>query len=217
MATRAPADPRRMTRVQRRRSPGSRTTTAAGTPAPGSARARSQAVRTPSRIASLPAHEHPAGRQEYAPGLLMVKCREDVVANVPDLQAAHVAAVRALKLPAAVDSPFDYLLKQHVLREVRPVFSRLTRGRSFSIAPTSVAASFATSVRDSENEDLRGLNMLRLSPSAHLQKIEKDLRSTPGIEYVHAVPRRWMSAAVPNDPTCTKARWPTTLSGMGRM
>lgn len=133
----------------------------------------------------------------------MVKCKDDVVTNVPDLQAAHVSAVRALKLPQSVEGPFEYLRQQHVLREVRPVFSRLTHGRSFSIAPTSVAASFATSIRDSENEDLRGLNMVRVDRSADLLKIEKDLQATPGIEYVHRVPRRWMSAQ-PNDPMFTR-------------
>ena len=59
------------------------------------------------------------------------------------------------------------------------------------------------SVRDSENEDLRGINMLRLSRSANLPKIEKELARTPGIEYVHRVPRRWMTVAsrpLPRDP-----------------
>ena len=169
----------------------------AGTP---SRRLAGKLGAAPSRIPRLAAHEHDAERPEYAPDLLMVKCKEDVVRNVPDIQAAHVAAVRALKLPDVVESPFEHLVKQNLLREVRPVFSRLTNGRSLSIAPTSVAAAFGTSVRDSENEDLKGLNMLRLSRSADLNKIEKDLRSTPGIDYVHKVPRRWMAIAKPNDP-----------------
>jgi subtilisin family serine protease len=154
----------------------------------------------PSVIRRLPAHEHAVERQEYAPDLLMVKCKEDVVRNVPDIQAAHVAAVRTLRLPEVVETPFEHLVNQNLLREVRPVFSRLTAGRSLSIAPRSVAASFGTSVRDSENEDLKGLNMLRLSRSADLNKIEKDLRATPGIDYVHKVPRRWIAIAKPNDP-----------------
>lgn len=130
----------------------------------------------------------------------MVKCKADVVANVPDIEAAHVASIRAMTLPPAVESPFASLEKNNLLREVMPVFSRLTGGRSFSVAPTSVAASFASSVRDSENEDLRGINMLRLSRSADLKKVEKELQSTPGIEYVHRVPRRWMTIQPPNDP-----------------
>ncbi|HJQ68673.1 MAG TPA: S8 family serine peptidase [Blastocatellia bacterium] len=166
----------------------------------GAAKARSS---RPVRIARMKPHEHPVGnRQEHVPGLLVVKCEEDVVANVPDVQSAHVASVRAMALPKAVETPFDNLQKNDLLREVIPVFSRLTRGRSLSIAPTSVAASFATSVRDSENEDLRGINVLRLSRSADLKKVEKELKGTRGIEYVHRVPRRWITATrpLPNDP-----------------
>lgn len=166
--------------------------------------AKKATVTRPAQIAHLQPHMHSIERQDYSPGLLMVKCKVDVVDNVPDIQAAHIASVRALTLPQAVENPFDQLVKSNVLREVIPVFSRLTRGRSLSIAPTSVAASFATSIRDSENEDLRGINMLRLGRSADLKKIAKDLQSTPGIEYVHRVPRRWMTIKQPNDPLVTK-------------
>ncbi|HEX4900743.1 MAG TPA: S8 family serine peptidase, partial [Pyrinomonadaceae bacterium] len=77
----------------------------------------------------------------------------------------------------------------------------LTAGRSLSMAPRTVAAAFAVSVRDSENEDLRGINMLQLARSTDLKKVEKELAATPGIEYVHRVPRRWITARPrPNDP-----------------
>jgi hypothetical protein len=107
-----------------------------------------------------------------------------------------------------VEDPFEDLKKKHLIKEVVPVFSQLTAGRSLSIAPTSVAAAFATSVRDSENEDLRGINVLRVSRAADLRQIEKDLASTPGIEYVHRVPVRRMTAAkssrTTNDPNLKK-------------
>ena len=81
----------------------------------------------------------------------------------------------------------------------------MTSGRSLSVAPTNVAAAFAMSVRDSENEDLRGITLLRLARSTDLDKVEKDLENTPGIEYVHRVPRRWITArANPNDPLFKK-------------
>jgi subtilisin family serine protease len=165
---------------------------------------------TPERIAHLKPHEHAAAtRQEYVPGLLVVKCKTDVVANVPDIHAARLASVRTLSLPKAVEDPFQNLSQKQLIREVIPIFSRLTQGRSLSVAPMSVAASFAMSVRDSENEDLRGINMLRLSRSANLPQIEKELAGTPGIEYVHRVPRRWMSArskSLPHDPM-VKRQW----------
>lgn len=169
--------------------------------------ARKATSNRPVRIVKMKPHEHPRqNRQEYVPGLLVVKCTEDVVANVPDIQSAHVASIRALSLPKSVESPFDELAKKNLIREVMPIFSRLTQGKSFSVAPTSVAASFVTSVRDSENEDLRGINMLRLARSADLKKVEKELAATPGIEYVHRVPRRWMAASrpLPNDPMAAR-------------
>jgi subtilisin family serine protease len=81
----------------------------------------------------------------------------------------------------------------------------MTAGRSLSVAPTNVAAAFAMSVRDSEAADLRGITMLRVSRKADLLKIEKELANTPGIEYVHRVPRRWITArSKPNDPLFNK-------------
>jgi len=164
----------------------------------------------PVQIAHLQPHEHAtATRQKYVPGLLVVKCKEDIVANVPDIHAARLASVRTLSLPQAVEDPFQDLARKQLIREVIPIFSRLTQGRSLSVAPTSVAASFAMSVRDSENEDLRGINMLRLSRSANLLQVEKELARTPGIEYVHRVPRRWMTAgskSLPHDPM-VKRQW----------
>ncbi len=154
----------------------------------------------PQRITQMKPCGRPKGAGDYLPGVLMVRCKEDVVANVQSVDGASVASVRGMKLPEAVETPF--LAHQSHIREVVPVFSRLTGGRSLSIAPTTVAASFATSVHDSENEDLRGINLLRISSKADIESVRRDLESTPGIEYAHRVPRRWLSAAHPrtNDP-----------------
>ena len=144
--------------------------------------------------------QHREGSDEYFPGMLMVRCKSDVVVNSPRVALAHISALREMKLPEAVNTPF--VAHEKDIREIIPVFSRLTGGRSLSTASTSIAASFATSVQDSENEDLRGINLLRISSRADLEKIRKDLESTNGIEYVHRVPRRWLSAVRPklNDP-----------------
>lgn len=167
---------------------------------PPGATSRTASART-ARIASFSANTHSSPRQQFAPGLLVVRCKEDTVAGVPEVRTARVASVRAFSLPKAVDDPFRFLESQGLIREVVPVFSRSMRGRALSVAPKSVAASFAMSVRDSENEDLRGINMLRLEKGADLKKIEKDLSETPGIEYVHRVPRRWATARpLPRDP-----------------
>jgi len=181
------------------------TRTAASTLAKARLLSRSVRSATPARIVEIAPHEHSRSREEYTPGMLVVKCKEDVVANVPDIRAARIASVRTFALPKAVEDPFKNLANRQLLKEIIPVFSRTTRGRSLSIAPTSAAASFAMSVRDSENEDLRGINMLRLSRSVDLNQVEKELANTPGIEYVHRVPRRWMTARpLPKDPLASQ-------------
>jgi subtilisin family serine protease len=160
---------------------------------------------TPARIVHKPAHEHAASRQGHMPGQLIVRCKVDVADGLPDVMSASIASLPAFALPAAVESPFKKLEAAGLIREVKPIFSRMTSGRSLSVAPTNVAAAFAMSIRDSENDDLRGITLLRLARSTDLKKVEKELASTPGIEYVHRVPRRWITARPkPNDPLFVK-------------
>jgi subtilisin family serine protease len=140
----------------------------------------------------------------HVPGLLQIKIKDDVVQGQPDLRGMSPAAMRALRLPTQVEAPFTILRQKKAIKAVIPLFSRATRGRPLSVAPTAVAAAFMTSVRDADNEDLRGINMLKLSSSANLDQIERDLQNTAGVEYVHRVPTRWTCAvrpsSVPADP-----------------
>lgn len=160
---------------------------------------------TPTRIVHKRAHEHAASRQRFQPGQLIVRCNVDVTDGLPDVRRASIASLRAFALPAAIESPFKKLEEAGLIREVKPIFSHMTSGRSLSVAPTNVAAAFAMSIRDSENEDLRGITLLRLARSTDLKKVEKELANTPGIDYVHRVPRRWITARPkPNDPLFKK-------------
>jgi subtilisin family serine protease len=166
-----------------------------------------QAPSTPGRIVHKAAHEHSKERQGFAPGKLIVRCKADVTDGLPDIHHATIASLRAFALPEIVESPFKKLQEEGLLREVKPIFSRMTSGHALSVAPTNVAAAFAMSVRDSEADDLRGITLLRLARSTDLKKVEKDLAATPGIEYVHRVPRRWMTARPrPKDPLF-KRQW----------
>ena len=54
--------------------------------------------------------------------MLVVKCKEDVVANVPDIRAARIASVRTFALPKAVEDPFKNLANRQLLKEIIPVF-----------------------------------------------------------------------------------------------
>ncbi|MGE5220475.1 MAG: S8 family peptidase [Chloroflexota bacterium] len=129
----------------------------------------------------------------FVPGLLVVRIKEDVVANVPEVRRVTAAAARALRLPEAIEKPLESLQSRNLIREVVPIFAK-----SLSLQPSAAhrsAMSFTRSVRESENEDLRGINLLRLSAKANLPKIEKQLSGVRGIEYVHRVPARWLAHA----------------------
>lgn len=134
-------------------------------------------------------------RPTFVPGLLVVRIKEDVVANVPEVRRITAATARALRLPEAIEQPLQILQSRNVIREVVPIFAK-----ALSLRPSPAhlsAMSFTRSVRESENEDLRGINLLRLSANADLSKIEKQLSGVRGIEYVHRVPARWLAHSTP--------------------
>ena len=134
---------------------------------------------------------------EYLPGLLIVRIKEDVVAGMPEARAAAVATAKAFRLPSAIEQPFRPMISKRLLREVIPVFARAAKGRPRALSGKLAGRAFATSVRESDADDLRGINLLRVSPSADLAQIEKDMARTPGIEYAHRVPARWLARAKP--------------------
>lgn len=133
--------------------------------------------------------------EDYVPELLIVKIAEDVTANIPDLNATSAAAMDKVELPSQVEEPFKALRQRKAIKSITPVFARSTSASGMPVALTSVAAAFATSVRDSEADDLRGVNLLRISKTSDPDKVEKNLNDTNGIEYAHRVPARWLAVA----------------------
>jgi subtilisin family serine protease len=156
----------------------------------------------------MAAKNKPARRPDFVPGLMMVRIKEDVVAEVPSVRAASVAQVRAFRLPGPVADPLQELRQKRQIKKVIPVFGQ-TEKRSLMVkASASAAATLAFSVRHSENEDLRGINLLELSDKVDLKALEKELNATPGIVYAHRVPARWLLAsktkAVSQDPSVNR-------------
>lgn len=137
--------------------------------------------------------KHPA----FVPGLLVARIKEDLVANVPDLRRIAATAARAIHLPESIEKPLQSLRAKNLIQEVVPVFAG---GAARRPSPARFSAlAFARSVRESENEDLRGINILRLSTKADLAKIAKQLSGVRGLEYVHRVPARWLAHATPQE------------------
>jgi subtilisin family serine protease len=167
----------------------------------------------PGKMPHIPAHQHAVEKQKNVPGQLVVRVKEDVTDGLPNVMSASLDSLDSFSLPASVDGPFKKLQELGLIREVKPIFSRMTGGEALSVAPTNVAAAFAMSVRDSEEDDLRGITLLRLARATDLTQVENELNNTPGIEYVHSVPRRWITArSKPNDPLF-KHQW--GLSAIG--
>ncbi len=155
----------------------------------------------PAKLAHIPAQTHSVEQQKNVPGQLVVRVKEDVTDGLADVMSASISSFDSMSLPSAVESPFTKLQEEGLIREVKPIFSRSTGGKALSVAPQNVAAAFAMSVHDSEADDLRGITLLRLKRTTDLDKVEKDLNNTPGIDYAHQVPRRWITARKkPNDP-----------------
>lgn len=151
-------------------------------------------------------------RPEFVPDLLQVRVKRSAVAQVPDLTRAGPASLRAMRLPDAVNRPFALFRSKGMLREIVPVFSSRTQGASLEGAPRAVGAAFATSVRDAEHDDLAGIALLRVSAGSNLAQVARQLENTPGIQYVHRVPARWLAKAVP-DPLANR-QWGLRAIGL---
>src|SRR4051812_304481 len=119
-------------------------------------------------------------RPDYVPGLLMVRIKEDVVADVPSVRAASIASVRAFRLPPAVRDPLQILRQKGQIKKIIPIFGDTGMHALRAKAAASTAATLAFSVRHSENEDLRGINLLKVTDTVDLAAMEKELNKTPG-------------------------------------
>src|SRR6266853_361940 len=82
---------------------------------------------------------------DFVPGLLMVRIKEDVVAQVPSVRAASVAAVRSFHLPEAVADPLQELRRKRQIKEIVPVFGQTEKRSLLAKASASTAATFAFS------------------------------------------------------------------------
>lgn len=136
-------------------------------------------------------------RPDFVPGLLVVRVKTDVVANVPDIRRTSAAALRSFRFATRIDEPLQYLQQRRLFKEVTPLFAQKKDVGKKSLAGMPAAAALAASVRYSENEDLQGINLVRVAGSANLTQVEKTLSRTPGVEYVHRVPARWPALARP--------------------
>ena len=146
-------------------------------------------------------------RLAYLPGIVICRVSDASVANVVEIGVASAAAVRSGAMPETIERPFKHLLSNRQIHDVEPIFSRRPARtdrptmRSLDL-PTSAALAqvFASSVRDSESEQLRGLVAVHIAKTSDPVTVARDLQATNGIEYANPVPARWLAARVPKAP-----------------
>lgn len=157
-------------------------------------------------------------RQKYVSGILVVKLRQDVLANLPSAFAALPRG--SVRLPSTLEKPFLHLQQAGLIVRVVPVFVettiRLKPGERPVRRDRTIAGAFAASVHHPQSQELRGINVLQLSPKADLSAIEKDLKAIAAIEYVHRAAARWpsshhetagMIAALPSQWNLDAIKW----------
>src|SRR5262249_16453814 len=135
-------------------------------------------------------------RPAFVPAQLVVKVKPNVVDNVPELRGVTTSAARALRLPTAIEEPFAALRRKGLIEQVIPVFAAApvvvpaAAGERVRAAVASVgnrqvssqglldiripAVALTRSVREVSDEDLQGVNILRLSAKADLKQVQKD-------------------------------------------
>jgi subtilisin family serine protease len=151
------------------------------------------------------------------PGQIIVRVKDDTVANVPDLGTLSVATVRNLQMPESIHAPLDMLRRRRQIRDVEPIFSRRRMSAHAAAAQATVrvsrtesfAMAFAQSIRESESEQLRGITLIHLTKTADAEKVVKELNAASGIEYAHRVPARWLAAggAAPQPDPLVNRQW----------
>src|SRR4029434_3701050 len=89
---------------------------------------KAKSADVPAKVTHIPAHVHSVEKQKNVPGQLVVRIKEDVADGLPDVMSASITSLDSMSLPTAVESPFKKLEEQGLIREIKPIFSRMTSG-----------------------------------------------------------------------------------------
>jgi len=72
-----------------------------------------------------------------------------------------------------------------------------TATAGYSTGSRTHAVAFAKSVREVEDKDLQGINLVRVTSKTEVAPIIKELKSVRGVQYCEPVPARWAATATP--------------------
>ncbi|MBI2951428.1 S8 family serine peptidase, partial [bacterium] len=139
-----------------------------------------------------------AKRLEYIPGKLILRIREDAVRPHLSTTGLRFTTADARGLPETISEPLNFLKTNAGLKTVRPLFSR----RQVQLKRASVSAvernrlAVLSSVADSTNEDLGGINIADVDPKKLTSSLIKRFKNSPAIDIVEPMPARWAAVAV---------------------
>jgi subtilisin family serine protease len=155
-------------------------------------------------------------RPAYLPGVFICKFKQDLIADFPDLGTASIATLKSLRLPGVVEEPLRDLRRRRLIQDVVPLFAESpprrgialavgmgsavrdateTRGLDVTTGMRVSTLAIARSVREVEDKDLRGINLVRVSSNTDVAAIVKDLNGSKGIEYCERIPARWAATS----------------------
>src|SRR3712207_3533269 len=123
-------------------------------------------IKGETRVVGRMVEYRPVKRLKFVPGQMIVRVNEASVA--PSLGAAGLkfTAAAAKALPENVTGPIEYLRRNAGLKSVTPIFSS-RRGQVMGAkvaGPARFGLAVASSVADSESEELAGINLVEVDP-----------------------------------------------------
>ncbi len=128
----------------------------------------------------------------FVPGALLVKVQQRVVQPILATLSKR-ASMHVPPLPDAIRGPLQHLKREGTLLDIVPLFPTAHQSIGLSRSLESLTARVLGTF-DPLQDELSGIALLKLDRRTDLGKIEGELAQTPGIQYCHRLPRRWLLA-----------------------
>lgn len=117
----------------------------------------------------------------HVPGLLMIRIKPDVARGLGEGRSMR-------RLPRSIHEPLATLLEAPGRGVACPVLTDFRTSHGL----LATARAVVSSIHEVDDEDLRGLVLLRLAKGASVEAARRRLAESPAVDYVHTVPLRWL-------------------------
>jgi subtilisin family serine protease len=144
-------------------------------------------------------------RRTLSQTTLIVKIATSVDQHIVAESPTPAAGTRAFRMPEQIEAPFEDMQRRGLLREVVPIHARSSLPLLRPVGSAIAANAITRSLRDVDDEDLRGVNLVRLTPGADIEDASRSLAQAGGVASVYRVPLRWLCGATnATDPLVNK-------------